>query len=565
MKQMKWWGWGDSEKIFDIKKKPLLWPFIVNNSGINPDINQVIAPIPLDKMVLPAPHLNEEFIATLQNFLQPEQIKQDFYERLIHTYGKSFRDLWRMRNGIVDYAPDLVCYPHSEEDIQAIITAANQFNIVVIPFGGGSNIAGCLEIRQHQDRMVVSLDMKKMNRVIEVDDHSMIARIQAGAMGPDLEHQLNQQGMTLGHFPDSFEFSSIGGWVATRSAGMQSDKYGNIEDMVIALRMVTPKGILVTRTVPKSSNGIGVNQLCIGSEGILGVITEVTVEVHRKPMQKSFHGYLFPDFEKGIAAVHEAVSKNSVPSMTRLNDPDKTALSFAFKNKGTFWDTVLSKSIKFYLKFVKKFNFEQACLMLVCFEGNDIKSQIKKTNAIYKKWGAVHLGASPGKTFEKEKYDFPYLRDFTFDHGLSVDVSETSTTWKNLLPLYYHARGKIQQAISETGSMPWCGCHVSHTYKTGASLYFTYAFKQSTDVLKQYLHVKKASEDAFIQYGSTLSHHHAVGFEHMPWMKDEISAAGIEAISGVKTSLDPNNIMNPGKIIPNEITWADWGWMADER
>lgn len=555
---MKWWGWGELTKIFDIQNKPELWPYIVKISGINNDINQTVSPVNLDTIALKASRKNEDFLRNLKKFLKVEQIKDDSYERLIHSYGKSFRDLWRIRNGIINQAPDLVCYPETEEQIQSIIAAAHEFDVVVIPFGGGSNIAGCVEPRGCQNRLVLSLDMKSMARVLEIDNYSMVARIQAGIMGPELEAQLNQQGMTLGHFPDSFEFSTLGGWVATRSAGMQSDKYGKIEDMVIALRMVTPSGILVTRNVPKSSNGIGVNQLCVGSEGTLGVITEVTMQIHRMPAKKEFHGYLFPNFEKGVTAIYECALQGFQPSMTRLNDAEKTALSFAYKTKSSFLHALLSKGIKFYLKKIKKIDFDQACLMLVVFEGDTIKSQIKKASAIYKKRGGVHLGTGPGRAFEKGKYDFPYLRDFVMDRGLSADVSETATTWKNLLPMYYSVRKSILQAIRETGSQPWCGCHISHTYKTGASLYFTFAFKQAENVLEQYLHVKKAAEDAFIQCGGTLSHHHAVGFEHLPWISDDISATGIKAIQGIKTSLDPNNIMNPSKIVPGDLPFIEW-------
>jgi hypothetical protein len=201
------------------------------------------------------------------------------YERVVHAYGKGFRDLFRMRRGMAEGAPDLVVYPENEHDVLMTIRAAAQHDVVVIPFGGGSNIAGCLE-RMETRRMVVSLDMRRMRRVLAVDTESCTARIEAGAFGPDLEEQLNGHGLTLGHFPDSFLHSTLGGWIATRSAGMQSDKYGKIEDMVIALRMVTPAGVLATRDVPKSSNGIDVNHLCIGSEGTLGVITEATMRVH---------------------------------------------------------------------------------------------------------------------------------------------------------------------------------------------------------------------------------------------------------------------------------------------
>ena len=209
--------------------------------------------------------------------MRADQICDSRRERVIHAYGKGFRDLFRMRRGMAEGAPDLVLYPESEHDVLMTLRAAARHDVVVIPFGGGSNIAGCLE-RSERRRMAVSLDMRRMRRVLEVDTESFTARIEAGAFGPDLEEQLNGYGLTLGHFPDSFLHSTLGGWIATRSAGMQSDKYGKIEDMVIALRMVTPVGVLATRTVPKSSNGIDVNHLCIGSEGTLGVITEATMQ-----------------------------------------------------------------------------------------------------------------------------------------------------------------------------------------------------------------------------------------------------------------------------------------------
>jgi len=565
MKQMKWWGWGDPDITFDITARPALWAYLVNSTGIENDRGLKVSNANLESIKLSEPVLNNNFLKILKGILKPEQMQYDFYERLIHTYGKSFRDLWRIRNGIVDRSPDIVCYPGTEEQIQAIVAAATQFDVVLIPFGGGSNIAGCLEPRDCQNRMVLSLDMQHMNKVLEVDSYSMTARIQAGVRGPNMEEQLNQHGMTLGHFPDSFEFSSIGGWVATRSAGMQSDKYGKMEDMVIALKMVTPAGTIVTRPVPKCSNGIGINQLCIGSEGIFGVITEVTVQVHHLPARKQFHGWLFPDFESGISAVYEATLQNIAPSMTRLNDAQKTALSFSYKTRGSFMQQLLSRMLLLHLKFVKKFSMDKVCLMLAAFEGDNINTQIKKISAIYKKHGAVPLGTSPGKSFEKSKYDFPYFRDFVMDYGVTADVSETATTWKNLLPLYYHTQKSIQQAIIDTGSKAWCGCHVSHTYKTGASLYFTFAFKQSSAVLNQYLQVKKSAEDAFIKFNSTLSHHHAVGYEHMPWISDDISATGIKAVQGIKTTLDPKNIMNPGKIIPNNFSLTDWGWTGEQE
>ena len=550
---MKWWGWGDPKEQFNITDKPKLWPYISHSLGLDPDVNIITnPPIKFEDIALPHPKRNEPFLSSIKIPLFFNDL-----ERVTHAYGKSFRDLWRIRNGILNWAPDCICYPETEEEVVEIIQKANEHNVVIIPFGGGSNIAGCLEARDDDERMIISLDMRKMNRILHVDPESRIAKVQAGMMGPDFESQLNIVGMTLGHFPDSFQYSSVGGWVATRSAGMQSDKYGKIEDMVISLRVITPTGKIITRMVPKASNGINLLHLCIGSEGILGIITEVVLQVHPIPSYKEYGSYFFPDFESGSKAIYECAISGITPSMTRLNDPVKTALSLAFKTKGSKTEQLASSLIKIYLKTIKKLDFSKACLLLVCFENT--QREKKQAERIYKKYGAISLGSSPGKSFEKGKYDFPYIRDFVMDRGAMADVSETSTVWSNLIPLYHKAYEAITQAIKKTGAKPFCGCHISHTYHSGASLYFTFACKQNTQKeLTQYLAIKKAAEDAFMQNGGTLSHHHGVGFEHQPWMEEEFSDTGLKALQALKKGLDPKGIMNPGKIIPTEKSLASW-------
>lgn len=543
---MKWYGWGDPNKSFDLSNQPHLWPYIVKITGVEDNLPfRPTPPVQLESIQIPPSKENPPFLSVLRE----DQISNTHYDRVTHSYGKSLRDLWRIRNGQISRAPDYVCYPESEQDVVEIVKLASEHNVVLIPFGGGSNIAGCLEVMD-SERMVVSLDMRRMNRVLQIDRKSLTATIEPGIMGPELERELNRSQVTLGHFPDSFEYSTLGGWVATRSAGMQSDKYGKIEDMVLSLRMVTPQGTIVTRTVPKSSNGIDVRHLCIGSEGILGIITEVTVQIHPIPAQKEYYAFLFPSFEKGVAAVYECARKGISPAITRLNDEVKTALSFAFKTKGHWLKELIGKAFKFYLKTVKRFDLEQSSLLIIALEG-DVEAQYKQVAAIYKKHGAVALGTEPGKAFEKGKYDFPYIRDFVMDRGITADVSETSTVWSNLMPLYYQARKAIEEAIGRTGAIPWCSCHISHTYHSGASLYFTFACKQRKgDEMAQYQAIKKAAEDAFMHFGGTLSHHHAVGFEHLPWMESEVSEPGLIALKALKQGIDPQSILNPGKIIP---------------
>ncbi|MBR90572.1 MAG: hypothetical protein CMO66_04780 [Verrucomicrobiales bacterium] len=564
IRHMKWWGWGYEDVTFDDSNKPALWPYLARELEV--DEIEWTKPVSFEDVELPRQNLNEEFLKGIKEALKDDQIVEDKKTRLIHAAGKSFRDLWRLRHGKVRHAPDFVVFPESEKDVVTLVRAAHEHGVVLIPFGGGSNIAGCLEPRDSGGRMVVSLDMCRMHEVLEVDQRSLIARVQPGVYGQHLEDQLAGHGVTLGHFPDSFLHSTLGGWAATRSAGMQSDRYGKIEDMIISLRMVTPTGTIATRTVPKSSNGIDVRHLCIGSEGILGVITEVVVQVHRKPTHEDWYGWLFPDFESGVKAIHECQRQDCMPTVTRLNDPKKTALSFAFKTPKSGFKEAIGKVVKWYIGNIKGIDFKSCCLMVTKFEGDydSFHMRRREVSAIYRRRGGVCLGAEPGRSFAQAKFDFPHLRDYVMDRNIMADVSETATTWSNLLKLHENGMASVNQAIRDTGVAPWCGCHVSHSYHTGASLYFTFGCRQRPSrEVEQYLYVKKAAEDAFLENGGTLSHHHAVGTEHLPWVEADISATGIRAVQALKDGLDPHGIMNPGKIIPPKDPLNAWGLGED--
>jgi alkyldihydroxyacetonephosphate synthase len=556
-RHMKWWGWGNEDKDFDAHGHPGFWPYakevleIEREDFAEHDWN-------LENVELPEPCVDDRFLAKLRSFLNPSQISDGVKDRVVHAYGKGFRDLFRLRRGVATGAPDLIVYPESEHDVCLTLRAAAERDVAVIPFGGGSNISGCLE-RMESGRTAVSLDMRRMRRVLEVDARSCTARIEAGVFGPDLEEQLSEHGATLGHFPDSFLHSTLGGWIATRSAGMQSDKYGKIEDMVVALRMVTPEGVLATRAVPKSSAGIDVNHLCIGSEGTFGVITEAMMRVHLRP-ERAVRGYLFAEFDGGVEAMHQCVRRECMPAMVRLNDPDKTALSMAFRPPAEGFARIAGNAFKGYLK-AKGFALSRACLMLTAFEGREdgVERQIREVEKIYRHCGAVGLGAGAGKSFEGTKYDFPHIRDFLLDRDVTSDVSETATVWGNIMPLYRSTMETVRDRIAESGVRPWTGCHISHTYQTGASVYFTFAFRQQPGLeMEQYLRVKRAVQQAFIDQGATLSHHHAVGTEHLPWLAEDISRLGVLAVAAIKRGLDPANIMNPGRLTPSADPFKDW-------
>jgi alkyldihydroxyacetonephosphate synthase len=565
--RMKWWGWGQDGVGFDAVERPGVWRYVSEQLGIVGD-GEPTPPVSLDSVPLPAARRNNGFVAEIGERFGADALTEDRAERIVHAYGKGFRDLLRLRTGAPISAPDAVAYPDSEDAVVALVTAAKRHEIVLIPFGGGSNITGCIERLAGEARMVVSVDMARMRRVLSVDRLSGMACIEAGVFGPDLEAQLAAQGVTLGHFPDSFRHSTLGGWIATRSAGMQSDRYGKIEDMVIALRMVTPSGTIVSRTVPKSSNGIDIRHLCIGSEGTLGIITEATMQVYAKPERREIRGYIFPDFERGVAALHECVVQECQPSMARLNDANKTALSMSFKTRQSPTEKILSALVKTYLARIKGFDLPSACLMLTCYEGNceAVRRQVREVGAIYRRFGAVDLGTGPGRSFEVAKYDFPHTRDFLMDRNVLADVSETAGSWNNLLPLYRASTRAIGEAIAATGKKGWVGGHISHTYRTGASLYFTFGCEmQRGREMAQYQHIKRAAEDSFMANGGTLSHHHGVGLEHLPWLAEDISAPGVAAVAAVKHGLDPADIMNPGRLLPSAAPIEGWEtWPGDQ-
>jgi alkyldihydroxyacetonephosphate synthase len=558
LRHMKWWGWGDVDAGFSSIAHPGFWPYAKTQLGIEREAPPAL-PVPLEDVRLPEANLNPRFLAELKSALHAGQVCDSRLERVVHAYGKGFRDLFRLRRGSAEGAPDLVVYPENENDVLATLRAAAHHDVMIIPFGGGSNISGCLE-RMEAHRMAVSLDMRRMRRVLAVDPESFTARVEAGVFGPDLEDQLGEHGMTLGHFPDSFLHSTLGGWIATRSAGMQSDKYGKIEDMVIALRMVTPEGVLATRIVPKSSNGIDVNHLCIGSEGTLGVITEATMRIHLRPESRLVPAYLFPDFESGLQAMRECVGRECMPSMVRLNDPDKTALSLAFKPESSRLSQAVNRVLKGYLR-AKGFDLPRASLMLIAFEGrrDDVARQLRQVGAVYRQFGGISLGPSSGKSFEATKYDFPHIRDYLLERDVTADVSETSTVWSNILPVYQATMAAIRAGVQESGVPTWAGCHISHTYRCGASLYFTFGFMQQAGrEMEQYLKVKRAVQQSFIDHGATLSHHHAVGTEHLPWLAADISPLGVRAVAAIKQGLDPGNVMNPGRLQPAPDAFEEW-------
>jgi len=546
---MKWWGWGDPQITFPMADKPSLWPWIAKKLGVV-SASPTAGPVDLASIQIPPTRASAELLTELHLVLRPAQITLDPLERLLHSYGKSFPDLFCVRNGVLRRAPDAVLLPESHEQVEALVKLAHQRDFCLIPFGGGTNIVGAINPGADEARPLLTLSLRNMNRLIWIDKQSRTATIQAGALGPKLEADLAEQGHSLGHYPDSFEYSTLGGWLATRSAGMQSDEYGRIEDMAVSIKMVTPSGTIVTKAVPASSVGPDLNRIMIGSEGTLGVITEATMRVHKTPASKDYRGFLFRSFADGVHAIEDCLNQGFAPSMIRLQDSGESELAFHMKAPSHGLGGWIQGRVKSWLA---SRGYTEPCILIVGFEGEakQIAATRRRAVRILKRYGGFALGKSVGQTWSKDKFNIPYLRDYIMDYGCMADVAETSALWSNVLPLYAGTVEAIKARFAREDGTGYIGCHISHTYQTGACLYFTFAARQPKGKeLEHYYEYKRLITDTILRLGGTLSHHHAVGIEHRPWVTQELSPAGLQALQALKTSLDPKRILNPGKLLP---------------
>lgn len=427
VKHMKWWGWGVEGVGFHHEDKPGFAPFVHRAVGLDLWAGERTGRPDFSQLKVPASTVPDAFVRVLTGIVGPGNAVVDDLSRVVHTYGKSLRDLVRLRAGEIARSPDVVVYPGDEAEVRSVVDAAVEADAVIIPFGGGSNIAGSLEPHPDESRVVVALDLGRLSRVLEIDTDSGLARIQAGALGPDLEAQLNRRGWTMGHFPDSFTHSSLGGWVATRSSGMQSDKYGDIADIVKGLRVVRAGGVLVIRAVPSASTGPSVREMVVGSEGRLGVITEATVQVHRLPESRGIYAYFFKNFDHGLAAMQEIAASDVSPSVTRISDAHETGFSLATSKASKGVAKKAQAGLMAYLR-RRGWNLDELCLSFIGFEGDTAHAKRQKSvvDRIVRKHHGVGVGKGPGALYDQKKFDTPYIRDFLLDHGAAGDVSETA-------------------------------------------------------------------------------------------------------------------------------------------
>jgi alkyldihydroxyacetonephosphate synthase len=529
---MKWNAWGDPAAA-----KPL-------SDGIRSLLKQAVglqdsagADLEADRVRLRPSALSQADRDALEGIVGAGYCRTADRDRLLHAGGKSTLDLLRRRDPGVQDAPDAVLLPggpDGEDAVAAILRYCSEHRIAVIPFGGGTSVVGALDPTRGGFAAVVSLDLRRFDRLISLDEVSGQAVLGAGLTGPDAERLLGERGLSLGHFPQSFEYATIGGFAATRSSGQDSAGYGRFNDMVRGLRMVTPVGTLDLGRAPESAAGPDLRQLLIGSEGTFGVITEVRLRVHRVPEAVRYEAWSFPDFATGAAALRAVTQNAAGPTVIRLSDEAETGVNLATTEA------------------IGEGQITGGCLGITVFEGTKehVESRHAETTAVLAAHGGTSLGEGPAQAWERGRFGAPYLRDSLLSAGALCETLETATDWSNLPALKAAVTQALTDALAETGTPALVLCHISHVYPTGASLYFTVVAGQRGNPIEQWRTAKKAASDAIMATGGTITHHHAVGADHRPWMRDEVGELGVQVLRAVKATLDPAGILNPGKLIP---------------
>ncbi len=560
MTELRWYGWGTIDKTYALDHRPDAWNFLRAALDLRGD--ESFPACDFNSLRLRAPRLTDAQLNALRAMTSPGAVKTDTPTRVLHAYGRSYRDLVRLRRGEIPHPPDAVVYPATEEHVERVLTFCAQNDIALIPFGGGSSVVGGVEPRD--ERVTITLDLARLNRVIAIDEISQTATIEAGIRGPDLERELNARGYTLGHFPQSFEFSTLGGWIATRGAGLMSTGYGKIEALTQSVRVATPRGVIETRNVPATAAGSSLLQLLIGSEGTLGVITRATMRVRRLPKTKDYRALLFKSFADGVAAIRLMLQRGIVPATVRLSDEaeTRTLRVFALREASRGWKEFVERIALRYLH-ARGYAFERGALMILGFEDSPLTGA---GLTLCKSRGAFDLGHGIARAWLRDRYETPYLRDVLMDRGILVDTLETATTWENVERLYQELGRTIRQSTEGTGSRALVMTHVSHCYRDGASLYVTFLARMARGrEIAQWETIKRAATGCIMANGGTLSHHHGVGYEHAPWMDRENGAVGMDALKALKGALDPGNVMNPGKWLEAGLSSTDVAIDYQER
>uniref|UniRef100_A0AAQ5XNU2 Alkylglycerone-phosphate synthase n=1 Tax=Amphiprion ocellaris TaxID=80972 RepID=A0AAQ5XNU2_AMPOC len=552
---MKWNGWGYSDSRFFFNKKgqaeftgrryrlsgliiPGLKDWFESTFGASLQHKTPATPI-LNSSAVQPPTLNEAFVEELKSTGIP--LSHDAEDRVFRAHGKA-----KNHTCFVIFNAFIYCH----NDVVKIVELACKHNVCLIPYGGGTSVSSALECPPEETRSIVSLDTSQMNRILWIDEKNLTAHVEAGIVGQDLERLLNESGYCTGHEPDSMEFSSLGGWVATRASGMKKNVYGNIEDLVVHVKMVTPQGVIEKSCQgPRMSTGPDVHHFIMGSEGTLGVVTEVTMKIRPMPEYQKYGSVVFPNFEQGVACLREVARQRCAPASIRLMDNEQFKFGHALKPQvSSIFTSFLDGLKKFYITKFKGFDPNRLCVATLLFEGDREKvlQHEKQVYDIAAKFGGLAAGEDNGQRGYMLTFVIAYLRDLGMDYYVIGESFETSVPWDRVLDICRNVKARIIRECKDKGVQfsPLSTCRVTQTYDAGACVYFYFAFNYRglSDPVHVYEQVEHAAREEILANGGSLSHHHGVGKLRKEWMRDTISKVGMGMLKSVKDYVDPNNI-----------------------
>lgn len=502
---------------------------------------------PVADLTVPPSALSATAVAELTALVGDSYVLTDRESRLGRSGGLSYVDLLWFR-GVGELAvPDGVVLPADPDEVTSVVRTCGRLGVGVVPFGGGTSVVGGVTALRGGLDAVVAVDLARLDRLVSVDPVARLATLQAGMRGPDAERLLAARGWTLGHVPQSFERATIGGFAATRSVGQASSGYGRFEDMVAGVRVATPRGDWRLGVAPASAAGPDLRALVVGSEGAFGIITEVTVRIRPLPTHVRYEAFVFDGWERGVAAVRELAQRRALATVTRLSDVDETDV--ALMSSGGLGEA----AVRGYLRIR---GVRQPCLLVLGWEAGgtaELRRSRAATWRVLRSTRPVVLGQAPGRAWRRGRFGGPRQRDALLDVGVCVETLETATYWSSLAQLRSAVREALTRELTEESTRPIVMCHVSHVYETGASLYFTVVAPRAADPIGQWQRAKAAASRAIAGDGDralgTITHHHAVGVDHAPYLRGEIGDLGLEVLAAVKRTLDPAGVLNPGKLI----------------
>lgn len=530
----RWNGWGDDSITYAINADALSFLQARIGAGLpqtDAELGQVCQRVPASR--LPAHPL----------------IDTAAMARVRHSLGQSLPDWLKMRSGKISHFPDGVAYPESAEDVRDLLDYAKQHGIALIPYGGGTSVVGHLAVTESV-QPILSVDMARMSQLLNLDKEAQLATFGAGVFGPDLEAQLRAHGYTLGHFPQSFEYSTLGGWVVTRSSGQQSLRYGRIEQLLAGARVETPAGRLDIKTFPASAAGPDLREILLGSEGRMGILTEVTVRITPLPACEEFHAVFFPDWDAAQSAVRIIAQSKPGLSMLRLSNATETLTSLTLAGHKK-----LIGLLESYLRLCAC--DEGKCVLLIGASGekSQVRHAIKTALKIAAQHKGVHVGKTMGEKWKQGRFRNVYLRNSAWQQGYAIDTVETACDWPKVKTMMLSMEQAGRDAMATENELVHAYTHLSHLYGQGASVYSTFVYRLTGDYEHDYARwrrLKSAVSAAIVANGGTISHQHGVGSDHAPYLEAEKGSLGISSMRHLFKHFDPQGIMNPGKLLPTE-------------